>query len=630
MRTPSRLALLATIPLATLATAAHAAENLGTMVVSADRTETTLAQTGSSVTVITADEIEKKQAVTALDVIKDVPGVSLASSGGRGKTTYLSIRGVPSKGILVLIDGITVADPSNTTPYYDLTNLSADDIARIEVLRGNQSTLYGSAAIGGVISITTKTGKGTGKILTGDAGLEWGSQGTAKSFVNARGESNGVYYSAGISGFTTQGFDISKSGPNEADNDKDGSASLKIGADVFKDVGILDRLNIEAAGRYLKAKSEFDGWDSGAAVDNDSHQRTIDESGRLTANVDLFDGVLANSFTAARSQIRRDIFDGDPAFGGQSFYDGEITKYDYKGTLKPVAHNTFVFGADHRREHADIGASYTTLTESATNDGIYGNYILSLLDDDLTLTAGIRHDDHETFGGHTTWRTTAAYVIPDTGTRLHASYGTGFRAPGLFELFDTTYGNPDLKPEESRGYDVGFEQSVLDDRLTFGSTFFNTRLKNAIVADPDDSYRDANISSARAFGFENTVSADLTDELNLTLNHTYLQSRNNVTGAAMPNQPHHAANARLTYAPSAVEGLGTWVAAHTATWSYDTSSTPNYLGGYVVWDLGASYAITDWASIYGRVQNITDKSYETKGGYAEAGRAGFIGFRAKF
>ncbi len=625
MRSPSRLALLATISLAALATPALAAENLGTMTVSANRTATDIAHSGSSVTVITAEEIEKKQAATALDAIKDVPGLHIATSGGSGKTTYLSMRGITSKGILILIDGVNVADPAATQTIYDLTNLSADNIERIEVLRGNQSTLYGSEAMGGVISITTKSGKGEGKIVTGETGVEWGSRGTGKAFVNARGETGRVYYSGGVSGFTTQGFDISKSGPNEADGNKTGTANLRVGSDLITDVGPLDRLNLEVSGRYLKASPEYDGWGSNAAVDDDSHGRTIEQSGKLATTIDLFDGVLSNSLSAAQSKTRRDY---DDATYGKTFYNGEITKYEYQGTLKPIDHNTLVFGADHRRDHM---VSNAISPKSVTNDGAFANYILGLLDDDLTLSAGVRHDDNETFGGHTTWRTTASYRIPDAGTRLHASYGTGFRAPSLYELYETAWGtgNPDLKPEKSKGYDVGFEQSILDDRVTFGSTFFNNRLKNAILANSSTGWQNENIASARTYGFENSFTAEITSELSLTVNHTYTQARDNDTGRVLPNQPHHTGNARLDYTPGEVSGLDTWVATRTATWSYD-NGTSSYLGGYLVWDLGASYAINDWATVYGRLENIADKTYETKGGYAEGGRAGFVGVRAKF
>lgn len=635
MRTPTRLALLAAVSLGAFSTAAHAAENLGTMTISANRTATEVARSGSSVTVITAEELEKQQSVTALDAIKAVPGVVVTSYGGIGKGTMISIRGIREKGILILIDGIPTADTSSIERSYDLTNLLSEDIARIEVLRGNQSTLYGSAAVGGVISITTKTGQGTGKAMTGSGGVEWGSYGTGKTDVNLRGESGGVYYGGSVAGLTTQGFDISRAGPDEDDGYKNLSANLKVGADLVKNVGVIDRLNVEGVGRYLKAHNSIDTYDftTKLITDAELETRTIEQSGRLAVNLDLFDGVLANTLSAAQTKTRRDYYDGGQRdMDVYGTYDGEITKYEYQGTLKPIEDHTFVFGLDHQREHATLDNTYGPLTASATNDGAYGNYILDLTDD-LTLTAGIRHDDHETFGGKTTWRTTASYRIPETGTRFHGGYGTAFRAPSLYQLyapsdsFGNSNGNPNLKPEESRGYDIGFEQSVLNDRITFGSTFFNSRTQDAI------DYKNGgyvNIASARSFGFENSLAAEITDEIKLSVNYTYLQSRDNSTGQTLVMSPHHTGNARLTYSPSEVEGLDTWVATRAATGSYDPQGSKSYVGGYMLWDLGAAYAVTDWASVYGRVENIADKTYQLRNGYEQSGRAAYVGLRAKF
>lgn len=635
MRIPFRLALLATIPLGAVSTAAHAEENLGTMTISANRTATDIARSGSSVTVITAEEIEKQQAVTALDAIKEVPGVLVSGYGGIGKGTMISIRGVREKGILILIDGIPTADTSSIDRSYDLTNLLAEDIARIEVLRGNQSTLYGSSAVGGVISITTKTGKGTGKTMTGSGGAEWGSYGTGKTDVNMRGETGNVYYGGSVAGLTTQGFDISRSGPDEDDGYKNLSANLKIGTDLVRNAGAVDRLNIEGVGRYLKAHNSIDTYDfaTSSIADDDLETRTIEQAGRFSVNLDLFHGILANSLSAAQTTTRRDYYDGGQRdMDVYGTYDGEITKYEYQGTLKPIEDHTLVFGLDRQREHATLDNTYGPMTASATNDGAYGNYILDLTDD-LTVTAGIRHDDHETFGGHTTWRSTASYRIPETGTRFHGGYGTAFRAPSLYQLYapadsyGNTNGNPGLKPEESKGYDFGFEQSVLDDRLTFGSTFFNSRTQDAIDWQ-NGGY--VNIASARSFGFENSMAAEITDEIKLSVNYTYLQSRDNSTGQTLVVSPRHTGNARLTYSPSEVEGLDTWVATRSATASYDPQGTKSYVGGYMLWDLGAAYAVTEWASVYGRVENLADKTYQLRNGYEQGGRAAYVGFRAKF
>jgi len=603
---------------------ADEAQDLGKLVISADRTATPVAQTGSTVTVITAEDIAKKQAVTALDVIREVPGISSYGNGGMGKLTSLSIRGMGDAYIKILVDGMDVSDVSGAASSYDLTHLLADDIERIEVLRGNQSTLYGSSAIGGVISITTKSGKGSGKAIGGDGGFEWGSYGTARGHVNARGESGGVYYSAGLSGLTTQGFDVSPIGTDtgESDGYKNRSANLRVGSDLITDLGILDRLNVEALGSTIEAHTEYDG---NATSDNDRDIRSVQRSGKVSVSADLFDGLLANTVSAAQSRIRRDYYTNEKR---NNYFDSEITKYEYTGTLKPLDHHTVVFGADHERQHMQ---TYSVSPQEITNDGYFANYQIGLLDDTLTLTAGARQDDHSAFGDTTTHRATAAYRIPDWGTRLHASYGTGFRAPSLYQLYEPTYGNPNLKAEESRGYDIGVEQSFLDDRLVIDTTFFNTRLNNAITYDFATS-KYAQTASARVFGQETSVTAQVSDEVSVTAGHTWMQARDNTTGQVLATRPHHQGNLRVAYAPEEVKGLDTWAKARFATWSYDSAnaSSKPFVGGYTVVDIGASYAITDWANVYGRIENIADKDYHTKGWYAESGRAGYVGMRMKF
>lgn len=619
------LSLAALVP-----AAARADESLGTMTVSANRTETAVAASGSSVTVITAEEIEKKQAVTALDVIKDVPGVTTTSYGGLGKGGGFSMRGISGKGILVMIDGVNVADPTGTQVQADLAHLMADDIERIEVLRGNQSTLYGSSAIGGVISITTKTGKGSGKMLAGTAGAEFGSYRTGKEYLNLRGETGGIYYSGSIIGLDSAGFDSSPTGSGNT-GEKDGTttraANLRVGSDLVSNVGILDRLNVEALGSFNRSDREFD---ASATSDADYEDRTTQKTGRVSLTAEMFGGVLSNTLSASQNVLRRDYYLDGNRDGTYGSFDGEITKYEYQGTLKPIDNHTLVFGADHQRDHANLQNDFGSLVDAITNDGVYGNYILDLLDDRLTLTAGFRRDDNEAFGNHNTWRSTASYRIPEVGTRFHGGYGTGFRAPSLYELYDGFFGNADLKPEKSRGYDAGVEQSFFDDRLVVDTTFFNTRLSDAITFDSATS-RYTQISSARTFGVENSVTAHVTEEISVSGAYTWQQARDNSTDTATTGIPRHSGNVRVSYAPDAVEGLETWMRTRfSSEKARSTTSDPRTVGGYAVFDLGASYAVTDWATIYGRVENLTDKDYHVWDQYGESGRAGYVGLRAKF
>ncbi|MGE4529191.1 MAG: TonB-dependent receptor, partial [Rhodospirillaceae bacterium] len=244
---------------------------------------------------------------------------------------------------------------------------------------------------------------------------------------------------------------------------------------------------------------------------------------------------------------------------------------------------------------------------------------------------------HDTFGDQTTYRTTASYKLVDTGTRFHASYSTGFKAPTLVQVYyNNNAGNAALMPEESQGYDVGVEQTLLNDRMHFDVTFFNNRMTNQIERDSSVTpsvYR--NVQSARHMGFESSAGVEATDELNLTLTHTYMQSRNNATGLAMEYQPHHVASLRVTYDPRAVPGLSTWTRGTVATGSYDTSepsgTSPRHrIGGYTTWDLGADYKIDDSFTVYGRVENLFDKNYGQYYNANNAGVAAYTGLRMKF
>ena len=607
------------------------------VVVSANRVETPVSQVGSAVSVITAEEIEKSGATTALDALKDIPGTSISANGGIGTTTYLYMRGMGYKNILVLVDGIDIRDTSTSNGSPDMTNLLASDIERIEVLRGNQSTLYGSRAMGGVISITTKSGRTATKPLAGGVNVEAGSYRTLNTNANAYGRSGNVYYSGSVAGFSTGGFDISKiDAGRENDGYNNKSANLRIGADVARNVGALDLLNVEGMVRSLQDHLQYD---ASGPRDANQLQRSTQDNGKFAVNADMFDGLLSNTFDATFSSTERDMYADEKRLSSNSFYDGTIAKYEYQGTLHPLEDHVAVFGVDRTREHIRTDGQATAVT----NDGYYANYQIGFLDKRLTLTAGVRTDDHQTFGDHTTYRGTAAYHIPSTDTRFHTSYGTGFRAPSLYELYAPTtvydmgwgpiayvIGNANLKPEESRGYDFGVEQSFLGGRINGDVTFFNNRMSNEI-AYLDSSVGYVNLSSSRAFGVESSLAARITDEVKLTGNYTYTQPRDNSTGNVSAGQPHHEGTLRVAYAPAEVQGLEVWGRGRFSTWRYDSYRTGSpYVGGWAVWDVGASYRLTDWASVYGRVENLFDKDYYTKGYYATPGLSGYAGVRMTF
>ncbi len=613
------------------------AVKLDDVVISANRVATPIDRVGSSVTVITAKDIEESQATSALDMLEEVPGLTVNYNGGRGTASYLYMRGSDYTGILIMVDGMAVHDPSKPGATYDLTHISADDIERIEVLRGNQSTLYGSQAVGGVISITTKSGKNSAKLLEGNVGFEYGSFNSLKATTNLMGRYDKVYYGLSANRFSTDGFDISKvDNKTEDDGYVNTSYNLRLGADLLEDVGAVDKWNVEGQVRYMLADLDYD---MSGPADNPNSQRKTERGGQFKTDLDLFDGLLANSFNVSYFQNQRDMYsNGTNRQTTNSFYDGVASQYNYKGTLRPADGHAFTFGVDHSID--DIKTDKQD--RDISNTGYYGNYQVDLLDN-LSLTFGMRLDDHEAFGAHTTYRTTAGYKLEETNTRFHTSFGTGFNAPSVYQLYapDTVYnmgggpivyklGNPDLDAETSTSFDFGIEQNLFDDRLVFDVTFYNSRIKDKISYG-GSSVGYINIASSRAYGVEMSVDAEVTDEINLSWNHTYNEARDNTNGHSMSGQPKHEGGLNVRYAPDYVEGLSVYTKARYSTWRFDSyrNGYP-YTGGFIVWDLGGRYNLTDDIVLNARIENLLDKQYYTKGQYEQGGIAGYVGVNFKF
>ncbi len=616
---------------------ALAAENLGEMVISANRVATEANKVGSAVTVITAEDLEKKQAATLEDVLKDVPGLYVYSNGNSRNNTRFKLRGFDSGRVLVLIDGVKIDNQASQMYDRPYNHLQAADIERVEILRGNQSSLYGSDAIGGVISVTTKSGKNSQKVFEGVASAELGSFVTRSSSLTAWGRYGDVYYKASGAGLATHGDDNRpKVPPSENDGARSMNYDVKLGIDALKDVGALDLLNVEGTFNRSRGDAEYDTVSS--TTDTDGFIRQETDTGRVQVNAKMFDGLLDNTFAASRMDAyvvsRANRYSGTP-----NRYWGDLEKYEYQGALKPLDGHTLVFGMDQERDHFRTNTSTARQNASLVNSSVFGDYAVDLFEN-LTVSAGVRQYYHDTFGSNTTYRSTASYRIPETGTRIHGSYGTGFKAPTLVQAlynratavaagFDET-----VDPEESRGYDVGLEQALFDDRLTVDVTFFNSRMTNAIESrGPAANRYYVNIGSVRNMGFETTADLDLTDEITVSGTYTYTQSRDNATGLQIDQMPVHQGSVRVSYAPQAVEGLDTWTRMNVAARSFDTPSTAigrKQVGGYATFDLGADYKIDKTFSVYGRVENLFDKDYGQMYGFENSGFGAYTGVRAKF
>lgn len=584
----------------------------GDLVVTANRVETESEKLGSAVTVITAAEIERRQARTVAEVLRDVPGLAVSNTGGAGRDTAIRMRGAEAYHTKLIVDGVDQSDPSRGQPSYDFGHLLATDIERIEVVRGPQSLLYGGDALGGVINITTRRGEGAPKVT---ALAEAGSLHTYTGSAGISGAQDRVSYALTASRFETDGISAADSHSGNAERDPywNNSLTARLG------VRLTDIWGVEASGRYMRSRVDYDDWTIQAVDDSDRMTQT-ERSGRIATDITLLGGRLKNMIAYSLAETERDIDNGTMFWGDRfSTFDGESQKLEYQGTARLAADHTLVFGAETKAE----STSQSDISADVSDNGYYADYQFSPLRS-LFLTAGGRIDDHQSYGIHTTGRATAAYLVEATATRLHGSTGTGFRAPSLYELFHPTWGNRALRPEESRGWDVGIEQSFLDGKAVVDLTWFDNRIQD-LIQWRNNGY--TNIASTRSEGLEATARWTLTEQWRLNAGYTYTESRNNTTGQILARRPKHQGNLGVGWTP--LEHLSADASLRAVGRQFD-SATGRSLGGFATLDLRLAYDLTEAVQVYGRVENLADKTYQEVDTYGTYGRMGFVGLKAVF
>ena len=415
---------------------------MDTVVVTATRTATPLSQVGSSVTVITAAEIEKKQHPKVIDVLRSVPGLSITQTGGMGSAVAIYQRGTDTKHTLVLMDGVEFRDASSTGGGANLANISTDNIERIEIVRGAQSVIYGSDAIGGVINIITK--KGTSE-PHGYASIEKGTYQTWQTTAGISGGSDNTHASFSYSHIDSQGFSSynENDGFNEKDGYKNTNFSLNLGVDLSK----LFTINMNL--RLADSEYEFDSYDgSYLMADTDAVTDSLEVASRTEGVWTLLDGrwtiVLGASVTDA-NHTTTGTYDNYE-------FNGRVTKVDLQNTIELNENQTFVIGLETEKETYDT--SYGDEGE-VRNRAVFAQDQIFI--GDFSVAVGARIDEHEEFGSETTWRIAPAYTLQAAGTNIKTSLATGFKAPSLYQLY-SYYGNTELDPETSKSFDIGIEQ----------------------------------------------------------------------------------------------------------------------------------------------------------------------------
>ncbi len=607
------------------------AEAIGstTIVVTANRTARERAQVGESVSIVAEQEIIDRQPGDIIDILRTLPGVTFNRNGGIGTVAGVSIRGAESDQTVVLIDGVKLNDPSTPGGGSSLGTLVAGNIARIEVVRGAQSVLYGSQAIGGVVNLITREPT---EDLAVFARAEYGERDSAQAVTNVAGRLGPVAASLGATYLTTDG--ISAFSAARGGEERDGFESLGVNGKL--DIALAEGVSLDLRGYYVDAETDFDGFAPPTFAFGDTP--AVGESATLVGyaglNAALFEGRLRNRLGFAYTRIDREDF-ASP--GGAETFDaaGENRRFEYQGVLDAGEALDLVFGAE--REESEYRTSSGDAADVWINS-LYGQFTLAPLAG-LSLTAGARHDDHQTFGGQTTFQASGAYSPNGGATVVRASYGEGFKAPALFQLF-SNFGNPDLLPEEAESWDAGITHAFLGGRAQVGVTYFERRSDNLIIfvgcfANPLPACNDAanprpfgtydNVARASADGWEFELALRPVDGFDLTAQYSVIEAFDDTTGNRLPRRAGDTFSLNADYRLRGGIGLGTTVLV--VGDSFDNAANTRPLDGYVVADIRASYAITEALEIFGRIENLFDAEYETVFQYGQPGRAVFGGLR---
>jgi vitamin B12 transporter len=625
------LLTLLVLPLVVLPSALAAQEipTADPVVVTATKLETSLAELGSSVTVITGEELRSFNYVEVEDALRTVPGLEVVRSGSAGKLTSISIRGANSNQVQVLVDGMRVKSPS--VGQFDFSDLSLDAIHQIEVVRGPQSTLYGADAIGGVIHIITRKGSGPPR---GALGFEGGSWETFRGQAALSGSAGGFNYA--LSGSRTD----SRGQETRFDNDDSRQTAFagRIGYD-FPWAGSLT-----ATGRF--ADSETGVPHQGFfpfALDPDSRQATTFALYTVRYDQELFPWWR---MAARVGQMWNDqTFENGPLPPGDFPFTSRVDTSRFEAELLSSWEigriDTLTVGFEQQREQGEnVGVFDRAIT---TRSGFLQNQLR--LFDRLYLTAGLRYDDNDTFGDELTPRVSLAYLLRQTGTTLRGAYGEGFRAPTLNDLFfpDLTgvcppFGNPNLRPERSRGWEAGADQALWRRRVRFGLTYFRTDFRDLISVVPVSPIcaQAGNVGRARAQGVETYAQAEPLDWLHLGVSYTFADTENRDTGQPLPRIPRHHGNAVVVVTPTPRVSL--FVQALVLSAQLDPVGAPGGADnpGYYRIDAGGTLVllqrtgILDRLDLTARIQNLTDNRYAEVAGFPALGFTALAGLTAHF
>lgn len=609
------------------------------IVVTATRLETPEKKVGSSLTVITGEELARSHKAYVLEALEGVLGLSTLRNGGPGATASVSVRGAGSEHTLFLLDGLELNDPINPSRSYDLAHLSLSQVDRIEILRGPQGLLYGSDALGGVVNIITRAGRGKPRLTLASSA---GTLQTLTSDLGLSGSGRKTDYSLSLFHERTAGISAASSAyPGNVE--KDGYRNLSLAARFGYAPRPTKSLTLTV--KAVEARTELDNFGGPGGDDPNSRQdygtllvrgqyRGLTASGR-------WEQALSVSWLGARRENRNPIDEAHPQDRDEGLYRSDIFKVDWQNNffLHPAHTLTAGLELEEERGRSDyVSESAWGAVESrfpSVRAGSAGVYLLDRWEyrDRFFVTAGVRADRHSRAGAAVTFRVAPAYLVAATGTKLKASFGTGFKSPSLYQLFapETSWGpvgNPALRPERAAGWDAGFEQSFMKERFTFGLTWFENAFRDLVDFDFAAGY--INIGRARTKGLEASAKTRLGGEVRLGVSYTRLSARDEDAGTDLFRRPRDKFSAdigarlagRFDMTVTALY-VGRRLDRDFSVYPYQTVGLP----GYVLLGAVLSTTVGPRLELFARFDNILGARYEQVWGYGAPGFSLTTGIR---
>ena len=586
---------------------AEDATQLDEVIVTATRIPAIVADTPGA-RVIDAKTIEQRGAIFAADILADVPGLSVTRSGAFGGVAQVRMRGATPGKTLVLVDGAPVNDAAEPNGAYDFSSFELADIARIEVLSGPQSSLWGSDAIGGVISFTTQEIDG----LRAEA--EAGSFHTVRGRVST-GVANETYaFSAYASRFDTDG--ISAADEADGNTEADGFRSTTLGA---KGRYVLsDAVKVDGSVRWNKSKADIDGFPAPNFILADTADTQESEQwsgfGRVTAKA----FGLTHQFSVSASDLDRSSVSG--GFGSTFTGDRQAYRWQANGQAQDI---DYAFGVERNEASAALSSG---LSRDLSITSVFGvaQYDVGA----LNLTGGLRYDDTDDFGSKTTGRVSAAYDLAG-GFILSGAYGTGFKSPTVSQaVCDFCFAPrpyPELKPETADSVEIALGWASADGRFDGRATLYRLNVEDQITYSAG---RYINVAKTRSDGFELEGRALLGGGFDLTLAYAWTDATDRTTGARLLRVPEHAGSATLGWTGDRLSGALTVRAEGDQDDSGGFSTVAR--DGFVTANLTAAYELTDQVTLTARIENLGDEHYQQVFGYGEPGRSGYVGIRLRY